>query len=167
MVKGFRPVAFYLTVATYIIALVTFAGAPEAPDPASIYDGEQIILIKTDNTSFPTGDLWKCVTCGVPSDNAVGQNDTFDYPNAFQDGKCLLNVTPGGSGAGGSIRELRLHPYDVHLGFDSLSIVDGSVLQYAYFSRLQFDPSPTTGEPLAPRYDLVNVTMLYSPDNTP
>ncbi|KAH6638596.1 saponin hydrolase precursor [Truncatella angustata] len=193
---GFQAGSF-LPDGTHIVAFVTFTGAPEAPNPASIYDGEQIILIKTDGTLFPNGDSWKCVTCGIPTENTIGQTDTFDYPNAFQDGKRLLvgtnivdcsgslltstdcspertfiypirwNVTPDGSGASGAIRELRLHPDDVHLGFSSLSVFDDAVLQYGFFSRLQFNPSPTTGEPLAPRYDLVNVTMLYSPDNTP
>ncbi|KAI2465971.1 saponin hydrolase precursor [Annulohypoxylon bovei var. microspora] len=176
---------------------INFTGAPAAPDPASVYDGQQIILLKTDGTFFPNGDSWKCVTCGVPAENAVDQSDTFDYPNAFQDGKRLLvgtnivdcgdysltsadctpertfiypirwNVTPDGSGAGGAIRELRLHPDDAHLGFNSFAIIDGTTAEFGYFSRLQFNPSPVTGEPLAPRYDLVNVTVLASPDSTP
>ncbi|KAI0871594.1 hypothetical protein GGS24DRAFT_470782 [Hypoxylon argillaceum] len=181
----------------HIVAYVTFTGAPEAPDPASIYNGSQIILIKTDNTTFPNGDPWKCVTCGVPAENALGKSDTWDYPNSFYDGKRLLvgtnivdcgdfsltssdctpertfiypirwNVTPDGSGAGGAMRELRIHPDNVHLGFSSFETSDGVISQFGYFSRLQFNPAPTTGEPLVPRYDLVNVTILYSPNNTP
>ncbi|KAI1451284.1 saponin hydrolase precursor [Annulohypoxylon moriforme] len=194
--EGFQAGGF-LPDGNHIAALVTFAGAPAAPDPASIYDGQQIIILKTDGTLFPKGDAWKCITCGVPAENAVGQNDAFDYPNAFHDGKRLLfgtniadcgnysltseectpertfiypirwNVTPDGSGAGGAIRELRLHPDNVHLGFNSFSVIDGATSEYGYFSRLEFNPSPTTGEPMAPRYDLVNVTILYSPNNTP
>ncbi|KAJ8132233.1 hypothetical protein O1611_g1394 [Lasiodiplodia mahajangana] len=193
---GFQSGSF-LPDGRHIVAYVTFAGAPEAPDPASVYNGSQIILIKTDDTLFPNGDAWKCVTCGVPAENALGKSDTWDYPHAFQDGKRLLvgtniidcgeflltdaectpertfiypirwNVTPDGSGAGGSIRELRIHPDNVHLGFSSFVISGGAISQFGYFSRLQFNPSPETGEPLVPRYDLVNVTMLYSPNNTP
>ncbi|KAI0537389.1 saponin hydrolase precursor [Xylaria digitata] len=193
---GFQSGSF-LPDGRHIVAYVTFTGAPETPDPASIYNGSQIILIKTDNTSFPNGDPWKCVTCGVPAENSLGKSDTWDYPHAFQDGQRLLvganivdcgeflltdsdctpertfiypirwNVTPDGSGAGGAIRELRLHPDNVHLGFNSFVLVDGTVGQFSYFSRLQFNSAPTTGEPLVPRYDLVNVTMLYSPNNTP
>ncbi|KAI5927084.1 hypothetical protein F4810DRAFT_652254 [Camillea tinctor] len=190
---GFQSGSF-LPDGNHIVAYVTFAGAPEAPDPVSIYNGSQIILIKTDGTLFANGDSWKCVTCGVPAEN--GQATTFDYPHAFDDGKRLLvgtyivdcgdfdltsvectpeathiypirwNVTPDGSGAGGSIRELRLHPDNVHLGFNSFDIENGAISQYAYFSRLQFNPAPTTGEPLAPRYDLVNVTRLFSQNDT-
>ncbi|KAI0097550.1 hypothetical protein GGR51DRAFT_540688 [Nemania sp. FL0031] len=193
---GFQSGSF-LPDGRHIVAYVTFTGAPEAPDPASIYNGSQIIVIKTDDTLFPNGDSWKCVTCGVPAENSLGKSDTWDYPQTFRDGKRLLvgtniidcgeflltdaectpertfiypirwNVTPDGSGAGGSIRELRLHPDDVHLGFSSFVIDGAAISQFGYFSRLQFNPSPETGEPLVPRYDLVNVTMLYSPNNTP
>ncbi|KAI0454889.1 hypothetical protein F5B21DRAFT_524284 [Xylaria acuta] len=173
--KGFQSGSF-LPDGRHIVAYVTFTGAPEAPDPAN---------------------LWKCVICGVPAQNSLGKSDTWDYPHAFQDGRRLLagtnivdcgnfsltdadytpertfiypirwNVTPDGSGAGGAIREVRIHPDDVHLGFSSFGIADGAISQFGYFSRLQFNPSPTTGEPLVARYDLVNVTRLYSPDNTP
>ncbi|KAH8879713.1 saponin hydrolase precursor [Thozetella sp. PMI_491] len=193
---GFQAGSF-LPDGKHIVALVTFAGAPQAPDPASIYDGEQIILLKTDGTVFPTGDPWKCLTCGVPAANSLGVSNTFDYPNSFNDNKRILfgtnildcgefnltspdctpeathiypirwNTSPDGSGAGGAIRELRVHPDDVHLGFNSFGFVGGAISQFAYFSRLSFNPSPTTGEPLVPRYDLVNVTRLFSPDNTP
>ncbi|KAL3456410.1 hypothetical protein BJX64DRAFT_294093 [Aspergillus heterothallicus] len=50
----------------HIIAMVTFAGAPEAPDLASIYTGVQLIMIKTDGQTFSNGDAWKCITCGIP-----------------------------------------------------------------------------------------------------
>ncbi|GAW20628.1 hypothetical protein ANO14919_101360 [Xylariales sp. No.14919] len=194
--EGFQSGSF-LPDGRHIVAYVTFTGAPDAPDPASIYNGSQIILIKTDGTSFPNGDPWKCVTCGVPAENSQGTSDTWDYPHAFQDGKRLLfgtniadcgeyfltdsectperlfiypirwNVTPDGSGAGGAIREQRIHPDNVHFGFSSFEITNGAISQFGYFSRLQFNPSPTTGEPLVPRYDLVNVTTLYSPEVTP
>jgi hypothetical protein len=173
-----------------ILSMVTYAGAPAAPDPASIYSGTQIILIKTDGTSFSNGDAWKCLTCGVPAANQAGVTDIAEYPQSFQDGMHALagttildctpynladdqctasqlhmypirwNVTADGSGDGGSIRELRIHPDNVHLGFNSIQYVNGALNEYPFFGRLVFNPSPTTGDPMVPRYDLINVTTL-------
>lgn len=176
----------------HIVVRVNFTGAPAAPDPASIYTGDQIILVKSDNTTFSNGDAWKCITCGIPEENSVGRANILDYPQAFVDNKRILagtniiscgdfdisseGCTPerahiypirwdtavNGSGAGGEIRELRLHPDGVHLGFNSFSQIGGKLGQVAYIGRLVFNPSPTTGMPLAPRYDLANVTMLFN-----
>ncbi|TDZ37491.1 hypothetical protein C8035_v007872 [Colletotrichum spinosum] len=179
----------------HLVATVNFTGAPAAPDPASIYAGQQLIIVKTDDTTFPNGDPWKCVTCGVPAENAIGRVEALDYPQSFKDGQRLLagthiiecaaelasedctpdkthiypirwNTAPDGSGAGGRIRELRIHPDNEHLGWSSFTISSGKLGQFAYTGRLQFNPSPTEGEPLAPRYDLVNVNILHS-DNQP
>ncbi|RYP55257.1 hypothetical protein DL768_000012 [Monosporascus sp. mg162] len=177
----------------HVLATVMFVGAPPPPDPASIYDGLHIILVKTDSSTFPSGDKWKCLTCGVPAQNSVGISAARDYPQAFPDGKRALagnniidcgkydlanpkctanrtfiypirwNISPDGSGAGGGIRELRLHPDNVHLGFNSFTTANGKLSQFGYFARLTFNPSPTTGIPLSPRYDLTNVTRLYNP----
>ncbi|KUJ09831.1 uncharacterized protein LY89DRAFT_597706 [Mollisia scopiformis] len=184
----------------HVTASLTYAGAPAAPDPASIYTGLQLITVKVDGTVFPNGDPWKCITCGVPADQQVsfnGSTTDYQYPQAFTDGVRVLagewiidcgseqlaspectpdkvhiypirwNVTPDGSGAGGSIRELRKHPDDVHISFNALTYSGVSTSQFGYFARLQFNPSPTTGTPLTPRYDLVNVTMLYDLDGLP
>jgi hypothetical protein len=174
----------------HVLALVHFVGAPAAPDPARIYQGGQIILVKTDGTTFSNGDTWKCLTCGVPSQNAVGIGSDQSYPQSFADGKRILeganvvdcspylltddlctvdrvhiypirwNVRADGSGPGGNIRELRLHPDQVHLGFNGLSMGKDGFGQFGYFGRLEFNPSPKTGEPLAPRYELTHVTRL-------
>jgi hypothetical protein len=176
----------------HILALVTFAGAPAAPDSASIYNGSQIVILKTDASTFPNGDSWKCLTCGVPAKNKVGMNRLIDYAVAFRDGKRVLigsnivdcgendlaspqctpnstfiyplrwNTSPDGSGATGAMRELRLNPDNVHIGFNAFTNTGGKLGQKSYFARLQFNPSPTTGLPLAPRYDLVNVIILYN-----
>lgn len=185
----------------HVVASVLFTGAPAAPDPASIYNGSQVIIVKTDNTTFPNGDAWKCITCGVPDTNAVGgRSEQLDYPQAFRDGKRLLvgteiiscgdNLLTSGdctpeatfiypirwattpaandTGAGGSIRELRLHPDNVHLGFNAFNTgADGRLAQFGYFARLAFNATPASGTPLAPRYDLVSVNRLYDPDATP
>ena len=190
-VHGLFQSGSFLPDGRHVIALMEFAGAPATPDPASIYRGPQIILVKTDGSRFPNGDPWKCVTCGVPAGNAVGISSALDYPQSFHDGKRILagpniidcspygladtqctaerihafpirwNVKPDGSGRGGSIRELRLHPDNVHLGFSAMTITNGRFDQYGYLGRLEFNQSPKTGEPQAPRYDLTNVTRLF------
>ncbi|MEU9246195.1 hypothetical protein [Streptomyces sp. NPDC048385] len=178
-----------------IAARVTFAGAPAAPDPASFYSGDQLILVRTDGSTFPGGDAWKCLTCGTPAGNRQGVTDDVSYPQPFADGRRVLygtnvvdcgpyrlasaactparvrvypirwNTTADGSGAGTAIRELRLHPDQVHIGFNSVSMDGGSFNQYGYFGRLRFDPAPKTGEPLVPRYELEKVTRLF--DSSP
>jgi len=175
----------------HVLALVHFIGAPAAPDPASIYDGGQIIIVKTDGTRFPNGDSWKCITCGVPTENRLGIAPDQSYPQAFVDGKRILegtnivdcspllvtdvrctpehvhiypirwNVHLDGSGRGGSIRELRLHPDNVHLGFNSVSVSNGRFDQFGYVGRLEFNHTPKSGEPLVPRYELTHVTRLF------
>jgi hypothetical protein len=35
--------------------------------------------------------------------------------------------------------------------------------QYCYFGRVDFNASPTTGDPRVPRYDLVDVNLLVDP----
>jgi len=178
----------------HVVASIIFTGAPAAPDPRSIYTGLQLIIVKADNTTFPNGDPWKCITCGMPAANQVGRVDLMDYPQAFSDGKRALagpqiidcgpfqlasvkctpnatyiyplrwNTSPTGEGAGGSIRELRLHPDNNHLGFNALVLgSSGAVSQTAYIGRLVFNEAPTTGIPLSARYDLNNVTALVDP----
>ena len=67
-----------------------------------------------------------------------------------------------GSGPGASLRELRLHPDGLHLGFNAFSFVGGRLGQTAYIGRLQFNAG--TGSPSGPRYDLVHVNQLYDPN---
>ncbi|CAG8893774.1 unnamed protein product [Penicillium egyptiacum] len=174
----------------HVIVNIKFVGAPAAPDPASTYSGEQVILVKADGTTFPNGDTWKCLSCGVPASNAQSLDPERDYPHVARNGKQALwghnildceaplissECTPNkthiypihwptsvdGSGSGGTPREMRLHPDDIHMGWSSFTATGG---QHAYFGRLQFNPSPTTGLPLAPRYDLVDVNILIQPN---
>jgi len=99
----------------YVLMPVLYAGAPAG----SIYTGPQVIAIKTDGTTFPNGDAWKCLTCGVPDENQKGANRTpdpsagyiaprsgfnwlsrpdpkaptflaVDHPQAFHDGKRMI-----------------------------------------------------------------------------
>lgn len=181
----------FLPDGNHVLASVRFIGAPASPHPASIYAGLQLIIVKSDGTTFPNGDGWKCITCGVPSIQMVGSTDLDTYAMAFRDGKrvlvgnnivdcgsTLLNSTEctadkihvypiymankaDGSGPGLSIRELRLHPDNVHLSINSLMFSAAGVAEYPFFGRLKFNPSPTTGIPLTARYEVVNATLLW------
>ncbi|KAI1143684.1 hypothetical protein F5Y05DRAFT_2723 [Hypoxylon sp. FL0543] len=186
---GLVQIGSFLPDGNHVIARANYTGAS---NPDDIYVGDQIILIKSDGTSFPNGSPFKCITCGVPPDNAKGRSDTLDYPQAFRDGKRILagtniidcgefdlasvqcspetthiypirwNTAVDGAGEGGSIRELRLHPDNIHLGFNSFTTAAGKLGQNGYVGRLVFNPSPTTGLPMAPRYDLANVNVLVA-----
>jgi hypothetical protein len=57
-----------------VVVTVEFVGAPAAPDPASIYNGTQLILIKADGLNFSNGVKWKCLSCGVAPEHAIGLN---------------------------------------------------------------------------------------------
>jgi hypothetical protein len=64
---------------------IAFAGAP-ATGPSSIYSGQQVLLVRTDGKTFPNGDAWKCLTCGVSvgpdviTGNTAGQASGYQYP---------------------------------------------------------------------------------------
>lgn len=179
----------FLPDSRHIVATVNFTGAPASPDPASIYNGPQAIVIKTNGDHFANGDPWKCITCGVPEKNAVDIADTWDYPQAFLDGKRLLvgqniiecehrltskrctpdktyiypirwNDSTNPNATGGRIRELRLHPDNVHLECNSYSFTNGVIGEASLYGRLRFNPSPAHGRPLSPRYEFDNVYVL-------
>lgn len=81
----------FLSDSRHVLATVLFTGAPESPDPRSIYTGQQLIVVKTDDTLFPNGDSWKCLTCGVPANQSIGYTTSdFAYPQAFADGSRAL-----------------------------------------------------------------------------
>lgn len=193
----------------HVLLTVIFAGAPAAPDPASIYVGPQVIAVKTDGSRFPNGDAWKCLTCGTPAANAVGINQhvlrqrmsglglaagpwpSFDHPQPFPDGRRALagtnvldcgqyrltdaactpqrlhiyplrwNMSADGSGEGGSMRELRLHPDGVHLGWSSF-VPPPRFDEYGFFGRLVFNPAPKTGTPKVARYDVEKVWVMLN-----
>ena len=62
------------------------------------------------------------------------------------------------------MRELRLSPDDTTLGWSHLTIKPTGVEQFSFVGHLRFDPAPTTGTPLVPRYELDDVTRLFSTD---
>ncbi len=166
----------FLPDGNHIVATLRFTGAPASPDPRSVYEGNQVVVLKIDGTLFPNGDSWKCITCGLSNDHRVVPDSTdFSYPQVFSDGKRILAGSfivdcgkalliseecdptqtqiypirmenkPDGSGPGADLRELRLHPDNVHIGFNVFSFADGRLGQKAYIARLQFNASPTTG----------------------
>lgn len=187
----------FLPDGNHVVISANFTGAPASPDPASVYSGLQLVLIKADGTTFDNGDPWKCVTCGVPKNNTAGSTELGSYPQAFRDGKRVMignnivdcgsggltspKCTPDmvhiypirwdnkkdGSGSGGSIRELRIHPDNEHLGFSSFGVSGGQIDEFGYFGRLRFNPSPSTGTPRTARYDVVNVTVLTNSNAIP
>lgn len=72
------------------------------------------------------------------------------------------NMAADGSGPGGAMRELRLNPDGVHLGWSHL-FVQPHFGQYGAMGRLVFNPAPKTGAPLVPRYELEKVSFLVGP----
>jgi len=167
----------------HVYVSMKFAGAP-ATGPASVYSGPQLIMVKTDGTTFANGDAWKCVTCGVPAANKVGASlSEFTYPEAFYDGKRVKagltitdcspydltapECTPAATHiypivspfpANAIMREIRLHPDNVHLGWNALFLSSDytAATEYGAFGRLEFDPG-------VPAYNLTNVSWLLSP----
>ncbi|GAM36618.1 hypothetical protein TCE0_018f05837 [Talaromyces pinophilus] len=107
----------------------------------------------TDGTRILAGPY--IISCGIHqlASTACTPEQVYIYPIRW-------NVNVDGSGAGGTMRELRKHPDDVHISFNAISYSGSTIAQYAYFARLHFIHSPTTGIPLTPRYDLVNVTQF-------
>lgn len=91
------------------------------------------------------------------------------------------NATAGGTGLDNTMmRELRLHPDGVGLGWNRLIIgplgardlVDptdparaAQLEQFVYVGHLRFNPDPAAGTPQAPRYELDNVSLLLHPSD--
>lgn len=111
--------------------------------PQSFQDGMRIL---------DSLDVLDCTPYKLASDKCT--------PNAMHIYPLRWNTSASGSGAGGSLRELRLHPDNVHLGFNTEGFSNGALTEWGMFGRLVFNPAPTTGLPSVPRYDIVNVTTL-------
>ncbi|MET7518456.1 hypothetical protein ABZS88_34440 [Streptomyces sp. NPDC005480] len=74
----------------YVLLGLTYAGAPES-GPASVYSGNQVLAVRTDGSTFPNGEAWKCVTCGVAYGSEI-ETSQFVYPpaNELPDRKRVL-----------------------------------------------------------------------------
>lgn len=209
MIDGIIEGPAYMWDGKHVLLVVQFVGAPAAPDPASIYDGPQVIAIKTDGGRFANGEAWKCITCGVPVASRKGANldggnesgrralpgDNWikvDHPQAFpRDRKMIAgtnvvdcgshkltdsactpdrlriypirwNASADGSGPGGAMRELRLNPDGQRLMWSHMIATGADIDQHGLVGRLTFNPSPGSGEPLVPRYELEDVRVLTS-----
>ncbi|MBE3203327.1 hypothetical protein IHE48_20610 [Frankia sp. CH37] len=180
-----------------VLATFTYAGAPAAPAPASIYTGSQLAMIKTGGVTFPGGDAWKCITCGIPAENRAGASSQFDWAQPFRNGSRILagnnivdcgqhrildpgctpealhvypvrwGTTADESGGSGMMIGLKLNPDNVHVGWNRVifpATADDMFGELAYYGTLTFNPNPSTGEPRTPRYDITNITGLYSSD---
>jgi hypothetical protein len=178
----------YLKDGKHVVLPVTFAGAPAG---SVYTGDQVIVIKTEKNATFANGDAWKCITCGIPDANQAGHNAAFDHPQPFHDGRRVLlganildcgdhavtddactaqathiypiwwQVTADGSGAGGSMRELRLNNDDSTLGWSHLSFGAAGISQFAYVGRLKYNAAPTTGTPLVARYELESVYRLY------
>jgi hypothetical protein len=74
----------------YVILGLNYAGAPST-GTSRIYSGPQVILEKTDGTTFPNGDAWKCLTCGVSVGSDVITGDyTYPPPHALPGDRKVL-----------------------------------------------------------------------------
>jgi hypothetical protein len=122
---------------------LTYAAAPAAPHPASIVKVDGTLFPNDDPWKCIT-----CGVPEDQQVSFTGTTTDYQYPQAFNDGIRVLagawiidcgvtqlaseectadkvhiyplrwNVTPDGSGAGGTIRELRKHPDDAHISFN-------------------------------------------------
>jgi hypothetical protein len=168
----------------HVLLPITYAGAPAG----SIYAGYQVIAIKTtEGATFPNGDAWKCLTCGVPAENKLGSTPLYDHPQGLHDNKRIkagMNIvdcgdhaltdaactpalthiyqikSPTATSSFTSPREHRLSPDDVTLGFSQFSFTAQGPGQFCYAGRLQFNAAPADAGPA--RYDLVDVYRLFN-----
>lgn len=130
--------------------------------------------------------------------NKVGYKQAFEYVQAFNDGKRLLagtniiqceysllsdkcvpeaihifpilwHTSSDINGTSGSMRELRLHPDQQHIGWSSFVFDPPNFGQFCYIGRLQYNPLPTLGDPstLHARYEVSKVFLLVDPKGKP
>ena len=175
----------------YVFAGVDYAGAPAAPDPGSIYSGNQMLLIKTDGTTFPNGDAWKCVTCGIPAANIGAGYTPLSYPPAHAlpgDTKALVGngildcgglklddpaCTPAdehiytieldGQPLGNTIGGLQTREW--RLNPDGVHLGWNGLIENAgVYNELAFF-GRLAWDAATSAYDLTNVTMLFNPSS--
>lgn len=104
--------------------------------------------------AMASGNIIDCGTAPLASESCT-PGKVHIYPIR------LSNVADDdGSGPGASIRELRLHPDNIHLTFNSFTVSATSLGELAFFGRLRFN---ATGA----RYDLSHVTILNNPTLPP
>ncbi|WP_280399785.1 hypothetical protein [Nocardia carnea] len=97
--RGIAEGPSYTWDAEHVLLPIRYSGAPAAPDPRHVFSGDQVIVIKTDGTTFANGEAWRCLTCGVtdaaranrqqPGSSGAGEI-LVDHPQAFRDGTRML-----------------------------------------------------------------------------
>ncbi|MFJ3802488.1 hypothetical protein ACIPSJ_40210 [Streptomyces sp. NPDC090088] len=103
----------------YMYVGINYAGAP-ASGPASIYSGPQVVVERTDGKTFPNGEAWKCITCGVSFSSDIATSQLV-YPPAqeFPDGKRVLVANGvlhcGANGADYAVTDRRCTPANTHI----------------------------------------------------
>ncbi|WP_157734993.1 hypothetical protein [Pseudofrankia inefficax] len=173
----------------YVLLGITYAGAPAAPSPASVYNGPQVIVVRTDGTTFADGNAWKCITCGVAFGADIDPTQ-FPYPPAHElpDGRHVLVgngiLECGQNGADYAVTDPRCTPANtriapIYWGTKPLRGLTGrewrlspdgvhlawDTLDLATFSEVPF-AGRLTYDKANKRYDLVNVSALYNPSDT-
>ncbi|MFJ9180556.1 hypothetical protein [Streptomyces sp. NPDC102360] len=74
----------------YVFLGITYAGAPDS-GPASKYSGNQVLVVRTDGTTFPNGEAYKCLTCGVSYGSDIDTSQLVYPPaNELPDRKRVL-----------------------------------------------------------------------------
>ncbi|WP_280508417.1 hypothetical protein [Nocardia flavorosea] len=97
---GLGSIGTYWPDSDHMLVGVNFTGAP-ATGPGAAYTGPQVLLVKTDGTTFTNGDGYKCLTCGHPAPTPpagphsdFGNSVALTYPiNGFRDGSRALAGT--------------------------------------------------------------------------
>ncbi len=124
---------------------------PELSDPQPVFDHPQPFL---DGKRVLAGT--NILDCGPyrVTDAACTPARLHIYPLRWE-------TSADGSGAGGGMRELRLNPDGVHIGWSS-HVPPPRFDEFGFFGRLVFDPSPRTGTPRSPRYEIRNVSIMLN-----
>lgn len=183
---GAGPPGFYWD-PHYVLLGINYAGAP----PGSIYTGPQVLVVKTDGTTFPNGDPWKCITCGATLLPGVNTSQ-FPYPppHEFPDGHRVLVGNGILQCADGNVvyavTDPRCTPqnttvYPIYWGTQPLFAQtptgnngrewrlspDGVHLAWDSLNLATFTELPYVGrlsfDQAAQRYNLTDVSVLYNP----
>ncbi|KIM99281.1 hypothetical protein OIDMADRAFT_43233 [Oidiodendron maius Zn] len=124
---------------------------PDANKVGSTELGEYPQTFRDGTKAMSGVNIINCGMAQLTSENCT-PNKTYIYPIRLSN-----EANDDGSGPGFPLRELRLHPDDVHLTFNTFAETSSGLGEVGFFGRLQFNE---TGS----RYDLINVTILNPPE---
>ena len=135
------------------------AGTGMSPAPR-----REMSLVVDHPQAFP-GDRKMIAGTSVVDCGRYKLTDTACTPDRLRVYPIRWNTSVDGSGAGGSMRELRLNPDGAHLMWSHMNRTSGDIDQHGLVGRLVFNSAPRKGDPLVPRYELENVFVLTNMDN--